>query len=80
MRNSFVRSKNKVFVAMIAISSWLLVNPAFSNEFAYDRVIHLKGTSNTRDIGGYQTGDLRTLRAGQIIRSENLSQIGRAHV
>jgi protein-tyrosine phosphatase len=75
MRNSFVRSKNKVFVAIIAIGSWLLVNPAFTDELAYDRVIHLKGTSNTRDIGGYQTGDLRTLRAGQIIRSENLSRL-----
>jgi protein-tyrosine phosphatase len=75
MRNSSARSKNKVFVAIIAIGSCLLVNPAFSDELAYDRVIHLKGTSNTRDIGGYQTGDLRTLRAGQIIRSENLSRL-----
>ena len=75
MRKSSARSKNKVFVAIIAIGSWLLVNPAFSNELAFDRVIHLKGTSNTRDIGGYQTGDLRTLRAGQIIRSENLSRL-----
>jgi protein-tyrosine phosphatase len=67
--------KKKVYLAVIAISVWVLVNPAFADELAYDRVIHLKGTSNTRDIGGYQTDDLRTLRSGQIIRSENLSRL-----
>jgi hypothetical protein len=35
----------------------------------------LQGTSNTRDIGGYQTGDLRTPRWGQVIRSDNLSRL-----
>ena len=34
-----------------------------------------KGTTNTRDIGGYQTSDLRTIRPRQIIRSENLSRL-----
>jgi protein-tyrosine phosphatase len=62
-------------MAVIVMGVWALVNPAFSDELAYDRVIHLKGTSNTRDIGGYQTSDLRTLRRGQIIRSENLSRL-----
>jgi len=62
-------------MAAIAIGVWGLVNPAFSNELEYDREIHLQGTSNTRDIGGYQTSDLRTLRWGQIIRSENLSRL-----
>jgi len=62
-------------MAVIAMGVWLLVNPAFPDELANERVIHLKGTTNTRDIGGYQTGDLRTLRWGQIIRSENLSRL-----
>jgi len=62
-------------MAVIAIGVWVLVNPAFPDELAYDRVIHLKGTTNTRDIGGYQTSDLRTLRWRQIIRSENLSRL-----
>jgi len=62
-------------MAVIVMGVWALVNPAFSDELAYDRVIHLKGTSNTRDIGGYQTSDLRTLRWRQIIRSENLSRL-----
>ena len=65
----------RVYVALIAIGAWVLVNPAYSDELAYDRVIHLKGTTNTRDIGGYQTSDQRTLRWRQIIRSENLSNL-----
>lgn len=75
MRKSSDRLKNKGFMAVIAMGAWLLVNPAFSDESTYDRVIDLKGTSNTRDIGGYQTGDQRFLRPGQIIRSENLSRL-----
>jgi len=75
MRKSSARLKKKVYVVVIAMGAWVLVNPAFTDELEYDRVIHLKGTSNTRDIGGYRTGDLRTLRWRQIIRSENLSRL-----
>ncbi len=75
MRKSSARLKKKGYMAVIVMGVWVLVNPAFSDELAYDRVIHLKGTSNTRDIGGYQTSDLRTLRWRQIIRSENLSRL-----
>ncbi len=75
MRKSSARMKNRVYMAMIALCVWALANPAFSNEFAYERVIDLEGTSNTRDVGGYQTSDLRVLRWGQIIRSENLSRL-----
>lgn len=45
---------------------------------AYEREIHLKGTSNTRDIGGYQTGDLRTQKehdeAPTVWQGDNPSQ------
>ena len=75
MRKSSARLRKKVYMAVIAISILVLVNPAFSDELKYDREIHLKGTSNTRDIGGYLTSDLRTLRWRQIIRSENLSRL-----
>ncbi len=75
MRKLSARLNEKVFLAVVAIGVWMLVNPAFSGELPYERVIDLKGTSNTRDIGGYQTSDLRTLRQGQIIRSENLSRL-----
>ena len=75
MRRSSARFIKRVYVAVIAIGAWVLVNPAFPDELAYDRVIHLKGTTNTRDIGGYQTRDQRTLRWRQIIRSENLARL-----
>jgi len=75
MWKSSARMKKKLYMAVIAIGVWVLVNPAFANEIPYERVIHLEGTSNTRDIGGYQTSDLRTLRWRQIIRSENLSRL-----
>jgi protein-tyrosine phosphatase len=75
MRKSSARLKKRVYVAVFAIGSWVLVNPAFAEELEYDRVIHLKGTTNTRDIGGYQTSDQRTLLWRQIIRSENLSNL-----
>ncbi len=75
MRISSARLKKKLFMAVIALGVSVLASSAFSNELAYDRVIHLKGTSNTRDIGGYVTSDERTLRWGQIIRSENLSRL-----
>jgi len=67
--------KRKLFMAVVATAVWTLANPAFSNQLPYDREIDLKGTTNTRDIGGYQTGDLRTIKQGQIIRSENLSRL-----
>jgi protein-tyrosine phosphatase len=67
--------KKKPFMAAVAVAAWVLATPAFPDDLAPDRVIHLKGTSNTRDIGGYETGDHRTLRWRQIIRSENLSRL-----
>ena len=75
MQNVSARMKKKVYMAIIAMGVWSLVNPAFSNEIPYERVIHLEGTANTRDIGGYLTNDLHTLRWRQIIRSENLSRL-----
>ena len=69
---SFIKS---FYVAVIASGACVLANPVFSDELEYDRVIKLKGTTNTRDIGGYQTSDQRTLRWRQIIRSENLSRL-----
>lgn len=75
MRKPSTELKKKVFMTVIATSVWMLSGPAFSNQLPYDREIDLKGTTNTRDIGGYQTGDLRTIKQGQIIRSENLSRL-----
>jgi len=75
MRNVSVQLNKKVFLTVITIGVCMLTNSAFSDELDPDQIIHLKGTTNTRDIGGYQTDELRTVRYGQIIRSENLSRL-----
>ena len=75
MRRLSARRIKRVYVAVITIAAWVLVNPVFAEDLAYDRVIHLKGTTNTRDIGGYETSDQRFLRWRQIIRSENLARL-----
>ena len=75
MRKSSARIKKAVYLAAIATSFWALANPVFSNALPGEHVIHLKGTTNTRDIGGYETGELATIRSGQIIRSDNLSRL-----
>lgn len=62
-------------MAVVATAVCTLAGPVFSNQLPYEREIDLKGTTNTRDIGGYQTSDLRTINQGQIIRSENLSRL-----
>ncbi len=40
-----------------------------------ERVLHLKGAFNFRDIGGYPTKDGKTVRWGRVYRSANLSQL-----
>lgn len=75
MREWSARLARVAYMAVIAMGLLVLSNPAFPNEFAHERVIHLKGTTNTRDIGGYQNSDMHTLRWGQIIRSDNLSRL-----
>ena len=75
MRKSSARIKKAGYMATIATSLWLLANPVYSNTISSDQVIHLNGTTNTRDIGGYITGDMGTLRSGQIIRSDRLSRL-----
>ena len=75
MRKVYARSKSSVFKVIVAMALGVLASSAFSNEHPAERVIHLDGTTNTRDIGGYLTDDQRSLRWGEIIRSENLSRL-----
>ena len=75
MRKSSVRIRKMSFMAVITVGLLLVVNPAYSKEIEFDRVIDLEGTTNTRDIGGYLTDDMRTVRAGQISRTEKLSRL-----
>ena len=68
--------KRKInFSIIYVIGLCLLANPVFAEGPEFQRVIHLKGTSNTRDIGGYQTADGRTINWRQIIRSDRLSRL-----
>jgi len=73
MRIPSVRIRKALFMAVVTTSFWVMANPVFSSSDTGERVIHLKGTTNTRDIGGYHTNDLNMLRYGQIIRSDKLS-------
>ena len=75
MKGLFAATKDGIYLAMFTAGVLAFSSPAVSAVPVQDRVIDLQGTSNTRDIGGYQTGDLRTVRSGQIIRSENLSRL-----
>ena len=75
MRKSIARLTKAVVTGVIATSFFMLANPASSSTLPDERVIHLKGTTNTRDIGGYRTSDLSTVRGGQIIRSDKLSKL-----
>jgi len=75
MRISSARFNKAVYMAVIATSFWVFANPVSANSLPENQVIDLRGTTNTRDIGGYETGDLSTLRYGQIIRSDRLSRL-----
>ncbi|HEY5774815.1 MAG TPA: tyrosine-protein phosphatase [Xanthomonadales bacterium] len=75
MREWSALIKRAAYMAVITMGMLVLASPAFPSEFAHERVIHLKGTTNTRDIGGYQNSAMGTLRWGQIIRSDNLSRL-----
>ena len=75
MRKSSGWVNNWVCMAVFIMGGVALTSPSFANTVPTEGVIHLKGTTNTRDIGGYQTADQSTLRKGQIIRSDNLSSL-----
>jgi len=62
-------------MAFIGAFLCALASPSFADGPAHERVIHLKGTTNTRDIGGYQAGDLSVLRWGEVFRSDTLSRL-----
>ena len=70
-----IKGRAAVTAAISLLLAWLLAGPALATGAESQRVIDLKGTTNTRDIGGYQTSDMRTIRWRQIIRSENLSRL-----
>ena len=75
MRNVLMRLKKQVFTVVVAAGMLVLAGPAHSRGLDYEQAIELRGTANTRDIGGYVNEDLRAIRMGQIIRSDKLSRL-----
>ena len=65
--------KKTLFLLICGLS--LCLSPALAEENGHKRVIALKGTQNTRDIGGYETTDGRQVRWGVIFRSDKLSRL-----
>lgn len=72
MRKISSFTASRIVLAIIAMSAWTVAGGALA---APAQVIELKGTTNTRDIGGYPAHDQRIVRSGQIIRSEKLSRL-----
>ena len=62
-------------VTLLTIAAWLVAMPTLAQEMTHERVIHLDGTTNTRDIGGYPTSGLCIVEWRQIYRSDNLSRL-----
>lgn len=75
MRKSFSGKISRMAQAITVCGIFALAGPAYSSPSGFEREIHLQGTSNTRDIGGYLTDEMSIIRRGQIIRSENLSRL-----
>ena len=75
MRTARTERNRWMVAAVAAMAAWIMAGTAYARGMHADRVIDLNGTTNTRDIGGYPTADEREVRAGQIIRSENLSRL-----
>ena len=57
MKGLFAATKDGIYLAMFTAGVLAFSSPAVSAVPVQDRVIDLQGTTNTRDIGGYQTGD-----------------------
>lgn len=58
--------------ALLAVATLVTGTPSPASE---TRIIELNGVLNTRDLGGLQTEDGRTLQTGQIIRSGEIDAI-----
>lgn len=65
----------KTTLLLLACGFCLYPNPTIAGDPGQQRVVDLQGTKNTRDIGGYLTDDGRSIRWGQIFRSDNLSRL-----
>lgn len=66
--------KKKVLILLIC-GFCVVAGPAVATETDNQRVIKLKGSQNTRDIGGYATENGRRISWGKVFRSDNLSRL-----
>ncbi|RJO72993.1 tyrosine-protein phosphatase [Nocardia panacis] len=56
-----------------------VADPAIATEqFTFDRSLHLDGVQNARDVGGYRSTDGRIVRLGLVYRTGQLSNAGPA--
>lgn len=75
MLKSAARFAVGVSAVIMSFAVLPLTGLAQSGDVPAERVIDLDGTTNTRDIGGYETRDGRAVLWRQIIRSEKLSRL-----
>ena len=75
MRKVTPRSARRIVGALLAFALFVAAGAALAGAKPVTQVIELRGTTNTRDIGGYLARDQRAVRSGQIIRSEKLSRL-----
>jgi protein-tyrosine phosphatase len=66
--------QNRVFIILIC-AFFVVTGPIEATESNHQRVIKLKGSQNTRDIGGYETDIGQRVRWGKVFRSDNLSRL-----
>jgi len=73
-----VKSKNRIQVAVPENRKRLYykLKPDHGKSLIIaERRVHMEGAVNFRDLGGYRTGDGRSVKWGRVFRSDNLSRL-----
>lgn len=66
---------SRIIQSLLLCSLVICALQASAELTGHQRLINLKGTQNTRDIGGYETKAGQHVRWGKIIRSDHLSRL-----
>jgi protein-tyrosine phosphatase len=75
LRREFDMPENSKKFMLVALVMAMTVMIGCGNEAPPERHVELEGQSNTRDLGGYETSDGRTLKWGQVYRSGELPHL-----
>jgi protein-tyrosine phosphatase len=81
LRREFDMPENSKKFMLVALAMAMAMVMAITvmigcgNEAPPERHVELEGQSNTRDLGGYETSDGRTLKWGQVYRSGELPHL-----